>query len=80
MAMGMIDEKTRLPRICRKCFYRRYLENNTFYEGKSTLNSCCCYILIEEEPRGCTPTDTECAKFKPRTMTKSLTGRHEMIK
>lgn len=78
--MGMIDDSTRLPKICRKCFYRRNQADNSFYNGKSICNSCCCYILIEGEPRGCTPTDGECARFKPRTRTKSLTGRFNMIK
>ncbi len=78
--MAMIDPAHRLPKICRKCFYRRNLSDNSFYYGKSNFNSCCAYLLIEDEIRGCTPTDGECAKFKPRTQTKSLTGKFEMIK
>lgn len=78
--MAMIDPKTRLLRICRKCFYRRNLADKQFYYGESTLNSCCAYLLIEDEVRGCTPTDGECARFKPRTRTKSLAGKFDMIK
>ena len=80
--MSKLDEKTRLPTICRKCFYRRFVPNRglTFYNGNSKTDSCCAYILIEGEPRGCTPTDGECVQFRPRIRTKSLTSKIEMIK
>ena len=66
--MGMIDDSTRLPKICRNCFYRRSIKARgmSFYYGKSRLDSFCAYFTIEEEIRGCTPTDGECARFKPR--------------
>lgn len=73
-------DEGRLPLICRKCFYRRSVNYRGFYNGKSRYDSCCVFMLIEDEPRGCTPTDGECARFRPRTRTKSLTGRHETIK
>jgi hypothetical protein len=78
--MAVINENTKLPRICRKCFYRRNLQYKGFYNGNSRTDSCCAFMLLENELRGCTPTDGECARFKPRTNTKSLKGRHEMIK
>ena len=65
--------------ICRKCFYRRALGKREFANGQNGSHGCF-YCAIEGEPRGCTPTDYECEKFKPRFRTKSLTGKHEMIK
>lgn len=78
--MGVINENTRLPKICRKCFYRRNLAYIGFYNGKSRTDSCCAFMLLEGEQRGCTPTDGECARFKPRTHTKSLKGKFDLIK
>ncbi len=80
--MGKIDPAHRLPNICRKCYYRRSLKEKglAFYNGKSTMDSFCAFLYIENEVRGCTPTDGECARFKPRIRTKSLTGKTEIIK
>ena len=65
---NFLDDETRLPKICRKCFYRRLVPNRglALYNGNSRTESCCAFILIEGEPKNCTPSDTECAKFKPR--------------
>lgn len=66
--MSVVNNKTRLPKICRKCFYRRQLAHKglKMYNGKSRIDSFCAYLYITDEKRGCTPTDNECAKFKPR--------------
>lgn len=69
----------RLKKICRKCFYRRNIFNDAFYYGDSRAVSRCAYLNMTDEPRGCTPTDYECEKFKPRMRTNSLSGRHEVI-
>lgn len=69
--------------ICRKCEYRRIMgENgNGGYAVDTARLHGCLYFLIEGELRKCTPTDYECDKFKARSpRTKSLTGRHEIIK
>ena len=76
----MVKKENRLHPICSKCFYRRALAYDSYYNGKSRCDSYCAYILIEGKQRECMPTDYECASFKPRTRTKSLTGRQEMIK
>lgn len=69
-----------VPTICRNCFYRRSLEHGGFPNGKNGSHACL-YNIIEGELRGSYPTDTECDKFKPRSIrTKGLTGRHEIIK
>jgi hypothetical protein len=81
--MDQIKDETRLSKICQKCFYRRATNRHgigEFYYGNSKNNSYCAFLLIEDEPRGCTPTENECARFKPRTRTKSLTGKIKMIK
>lgn len=72
--------KNKLPDICRKCYYRRNINSEGFYNGNSKTDSMCAYLAITGEIRGCTPSDGECAKFKPRTRTKSLSGKCEMIK
>lgn len=66
--MSMTRKETRLPKICEKCFYRRQLAHKglKLYEGKSRLDSFCAHLYITNEVRGCTPTDSECAKFKLR--------------
>lgn len=54
-----------LPIHCRKCEYRRNQENMGYYHGKSKQTSCCVYLLVTGEPRGCSAED--CNKFTPRT-------------
>ncbi len=78
--MGMVSKENRLKYICRKCYYRRTLAYDSFYNGKSRLDSYCAFFLIEGEQRGCTPSQGECARFKPRMKFDSTWGRHETIK
>ena len=78
--MGKFKQNNKLNKICRHCYYRRCVVNDTFYQGKSKLNSCCAYIIIEGEPRGCTPSEGECKRFKPRIKFDSTWGKHETIK
>ncbi|MBE6771058.1 MAG: hypothetical protein E7547_02795 [Ruminococcaceae bacterium] len=75
-----MSSNNKLSAICRKCFYRRCDRSDKFYNGNSRWDSRCAYLELTGELRGCTPTDSECAKFKPRTSTKSLTGKRQMIK
>ena len=75
----MAEPQNKLHDICRKCYYRRNINSDGMYYGNSKTDSMCAYLVITGELRGCTPTDSECAKFKPRTITKSLTGKRQMI-
>jgi len=75
----MHNPKYKLPLICRRCYYRRNINSEGFYNGSSKTDSMCAYLAITGEIRGCTPSEGECAKFKPRTGTKSLTGKRKMI-
>ncbi len=76
----MYDPKYKLPAICRRCFYRRKENSDNYYNGTSKWDSRCAYLDLTGETRDCTPSDGECAKFKPRTRTKSLTGKHKIIR
>lgn len=75
-----MDNSNKLKKICKKCEFRRCAHNDTYYYGKSRSLSRCAYLEITGEIRGCTPTDSECDKFKPRMGLKSLTGKHKLIK
>jgi hypothetical protein len=74
-----MDNGRQLKKICKKCEFRRNAHNGAYYYGDSRALSRCAYLEITDEIRGCTPTDTECKKFKPRMRTNSLSGRHEVI-
>lgn len=65
--------------ICRKCEYRRLMAYRGYATGPSHLHGCL-YILVEGKPRGCTPTDTYCEKFKPRQRKKPIGNNRKIIK
>lgn len=60
------QNEPQLRPICRNCFYRRNEGDMSYYNGISRNKSICAYIIIEDEPRGCTPTDDACERFRPR--------------
>ena len=61
----LYKKEDELPKNCRKCEYRRNQDNMSYYNGNSRLNSCCVYLIVTGEPRGCSPEN--CDKFTPRT-------------
>lgn len=65
--------------ICSRCEYRRLMAYNGYATNSNYLHGCL-YILIEGEPRGCTPTENYCEKFKPRQKRKTIGKTHEMFK
>jgi hypothetical protein len=75
-----MDNGRQLKKICKKCEFRRNAHNDAYYYGKSRSLSRCAYLELTGEIRGCTPSNYECEKFKPRMGLKSLAGKHEMIK
>lgn len=73
MAVRTKEEKNKwqLQPICKGCYYRRELRGFK-YAVKDWCNTCCCYILIEGQLRGCQPHGNYCERYKPRPKRKGL--------
>lgn len=62
-------EKRRIPKICKKCDWRRIHSNNS-QPVRDYSNTMCVYTPVTGEFKETRATDEHCEAYKPRTTSK----------